>query len=113
MTCSQLRKKPLKDFSVEDLRIMIGQNIGLLFLIPLAIESLENDILSEGDYYEGDLLLIVLNSDPDYWKKELENWKKICQLFEENKEGLETFDTSKSIKRDWFQSFESFSKINA
>ncbi len=28
-TCCALRKKRLKDFEVEDLRIMIGQNIGL------------------------------------------------------------------------------------
>ena len=32
-TCHTLRKKPLKDFTVEDLRIMIGQNIGLKYLI--------------------------------------------------------------------------------
>lgn len=33
-TCHKLRKKQLKDFEIEDLRIMIGQNIGLNFLIP-------------------------------------------------------------------------------
>jgi len=40
ITCHTLRRKPLRDFTVEDLRIMIGQNIGLNYLIPLAIEHL-------------------------------------------------------------------------
>ena len=39
ITCHKLRKKQLKDFEIEDLRIMIGQNIGLKFLIPIAIEN--------------------------------------------------------------------------
>ena len=39
-TCHTLRKKQLKEFNTEDLRIMIGQNIGLKYLIPLALETL-------------------------------------------------------------------------
>ena len=65
-TCHQLRKKPLKDFKIEDMRIMIGQNIGLKFLIPLALEKLRQDILSEGDYYIGDLLKAVLTSETEF-----------------------------------------------
>ena len=58
-TCHELRKKPLKDFNTEDLRILIGQSIDLTYLIPLAIETLEKEILAEGDLYEGDLLTAV------------------------------------------------------
>ena len=36
--CHRLRRIPLRDFSVEDLRIMIGQDIGLEHLAPLALE---------------------------------------------------------------------------
>jgi hypothetical protein len=38
--CHELRKIPLENFSVEDLRIMIGQQISLDYLIPLALEVL-------------------------------------------------------------------------
>lgn len=31
--CHSLRKKQLSDFSIEDLRIMIGQNIGLKIFV--------------------------------------------------------------------------------
>ncbi len=48
-TCHRLRRVPLADFTTEDLRIMIGQKIGLLFLVPLALEKLEEDPLTEGD----------------------------------------------------------------
>lgn len=33
LRCHELRKKALRDFSAEDLRIMIGQNIGLKYLM--------------------------------------------------------------------------------
>jgi len=37
-TVHALRHKPLEQFSIEDLRITIGQNIGLRYLVPLAVE---------------------------------------------------------------------------
>jgi hypothetical protein len=67
-TCHRLRKKPIGDFSVEDLRIMIGQAIGLEVLIPLALHALEQEPLLEGDFFPGDLLLNVLRVDPGFWR---------------------------------------------
>jgi CDI immunity proteins len=44
--CHRLCHVPLKDFTTEDLRIMIGQNIGLDYLIHLAIEKLKQNPLA-------------------------------------------------------------------
>jgi hypothetical protein len=66
-TCHRLRKKPIGEFSVEDLRIMIGQKIGLMFLVPPALERLVDNPLSEGDFYPGDLLCSLLRVDSDFW----------------------------------------------
>ena len=66
-TCHQLRKKPIDEFTVEDLRIMIGQGIGLAFLMPLALDVLEHDALAEGDFFPGDLLCNVLRTGSHYW----------------------------------------------
>lgn len=66
-TCHALRRKPLRDFTVEDLRIMIGQNIGLNYLLPLAIEQLRRDPLVAGDLYPGDLLAAVLRVESGFW----------------------------------------------
>jgi hypothetical protein len=60
--CHRLRKKPVNEFTVEDLRIMIGQKIGLDHLMPRAVEALEHQPLAEGRYYPGDLLGSVLNA---------------------------------------------------
>lgn len=106
-TIHQLRKKPLKDFSVEDLRIIIGQNINLEILIPLAIERLRENILAEGDFYPGDLLKNVLDSDSVYWKKHREQWLAIKRLYSEN---LPTFESDYSLKQIR-KSFECFEKI--
>lgn len=58
-TCHRLRRKPIEDFTTEDLRIMIGQNLGLPFLLPKALIILEDNPFAEGDYYPGDLLVMV------------------------------------------------------
>jgi hypothetical protein len=78
--CHALRKKVLDDFTVEDLRIMIGQAIGLDYLVPLAIEVLSDDLFAEGDLYEGDLLNSVLTIDPGFWIAQHEYWIEIKKL---------------------------------
>ncbi|NNF72496.1 MAG: hypothetical protein HKN02_09920 [Rhodobacteraceae bacterium] len=60
-TCHRLRKKRLGEFEVEDLRIMIGQGIGLKYLLPKAVEELRINPFVAGDFFEGDLLVQVLN----------------------------------------------------
>lgn len=66
-TCHRLRKKPIGEFSTEDLRIMIGQSISLEFLVPLGLEAVEREALAEGDYYPGDLLSSLLMLEPAFW----------------------------------------------
>jgi len=73
-TCHRLRRKPIGEFSVEDLRIIIGQEIGLPWLVPLALEVLEQNPLAEGDFYPGDLLRSVLRVEPSFWSREWE-WR--------------------------------------
>jgi hypothetical protein len=65
--CHRLRRVPLHEFTVEDLRIMIGQQIGLRYLIPVALEHLRTDPFAEGDCYLGDLLASVLRADSRFW----------------------------------------------
>lgn len=66
--CHRLRKLPLGEFTPENLRIMIGQAFGLQHLLPLALEQLEENPWIAGDYFEGDLLLVVLKVPTDFWE---------------------------------------------
>ena len=111
-TCRALRKKQLHTFTVEDLKIMIGQSIGLKYLVPLAIEKLEIDILAEGDYYEADLLKSILTSDQNYWRQEKGNWSKICNLVDENFQRIKTEAYQNKIYRKIIDSYRAFEDIN-
>ncbi|MEZ0111555.1 hypothetical protein ABH920_005573 [Catenulispora sp. EB89] len=66
-TAHKLRRLPLSALQAEDLRLLIGQNIGLSNLVPLALELLRNDPLAAGDFYEGALLKAVLSVDRTFW----------------------------------------------
>jgi hypothetical protein len=66
--CHELRTKPLKDFTVEDLRIMIEQQVALNRLVGLALTRLRTDPLLKGDRYPGDLLATVLRVDAAFWE---------------------------------------------
>ena len=67
-TSHRLRKKPIGEFDVEDLRIMIGQDIGSRWLVPLAVDVLERNPLAEGDFYPGDLFANILRLPKEFWQ---------------------------------------------
>ncbi len=80
----ELRKVPLNKFTTEDLRIMIGQQFSLDYLIPLAIETLSVNIFAEGDFYEGDLLKNVLSIRTEFWDNNKEYYLQMQELIKEN-----------------------------
>jgi CDI immunity proteins len=84
LRCHDLRKKPVGKFMIEDLRRMIGQQIGLIYLLPLAIEKLKENLFAEGDYYPGDLLKMILDVDIEFWKNNKELWIEIDTLINNN-----------------------------
>jgi hypothetical protein len=77
---NELLQKSLNTFTVEDLRLMIGQQIGLKHLIALAIEILKTDLFAEGDFYAGDLLQSVLNIESRFWSDDERSWIKLDNL---------------------------------
>jgi hypothetical protein len=79
-TCIDSHSKPLADFNIEDLRIMIRQQIGLETLIPMAVSELEKDPLAKGDLYPGDLLVSVLRVPNDYWENHKEEASAVKRI---------------------------------
>ncbi|MGW1271475.1 contact-dependent growth inhibition system immunity protein [Streptomyces sp. NPDC002491] len=72
VTAHALRRRPIGELTVEDMRLLIGQDIGLPYLLPLALEVLRDDPMAEGHMYEGDLLSAVLTRDPAVWTEHSE-----------------------------------------
>ncbi|MFE2535653.1 contact-dependent growth inhibition system immunity protein [Streptomyces sp. NPDC059371] len=79
-TAHALRHKPIGELTVEDLRLLIGQNEGLPFLLPLALEVLRRDPMAEGHMYEGDLPATVLTRSPETWSKSPELGHELRQI---------------------------------
>lgn len=88
-TCSALRKKPINEFTPEDLRIMIGQQLGLRFLIPMAIKLLKKDLMAKGDFFKGDLLQSVLHVESLFWENNRDYWKQIDRLIRNKNIGMD------------------------
>jgi len=99
--------QPIKLLDIEGLRLLIGQNIGLEYLIPLAIDKLKENILAEGDFYEGDLLKNVLDCDRQFWIKNNDYYRKVVDLYIENISVFESENTYRQIRK----SFEIFNKL--
>jgi hypothetical protein len=71
---------------------MIGQKIGLPYLVPLAINALEQDPLAQGDYYPGDLLANVI--DACEWLQANQVWlPRVIRVTERGLAELEEDDT--------------------
>lgn len=66
--CHRLRRVPLRDFTPENLRMLIGQHMSLEYLVPLALEKLSREPWVSGDFYDGDLLQQVLKLPNTFWQ---------------------------------------------
>lgn len=78
------RKKPLSQLSKEEIRLLIGQKIGLRYLIPIALSILREDPLVEVSYFEGDLLLQLLHLSEEDWKHNEGDLESFQSLISEN-----------------------------
>lgn len=99
-TCHRLRRVPLADFTAGDLRIMIGQKISLLFLVPLALEKLEEDPLVEANIYPGDLLNVVLDVPEKFWSVHTDLRNVLRPIVAKAKELHTSLDETDATLRD-------------
>jgi hypothetical protein len=91
--CHRLRRVPLENFSTENLRLMIGQRIGLDYLVPLALARLSVDPFAAGDFYAGDLLTALLSLPAQFWAKHPDLQRQATHIA---RDALRRFDESSS-----------------
>ena len=68
-SCHKYRKIPISELTIEQLRLLIGQKIGLKYILPEAVTILDKDVLAEGDHYPGDLLNAMLTLNNEDWRQ--------------------------------------------
>ena len=104
--------KDIDTFSLEDIRFMIGQEIGIEHLLPKAFEYLEKDIFLEVSYYEGDLLSVVLKLPSKFWKNNPVERDKVLNLLRLNQDRIESldlqYDDSRTLKKTINQFLEEY-----
>jgi CDI immunity proteins len=90
--CHTYRKIPLGQLTIEQLRLLIGQKIGLHYLLPIAFEKLKANILAEGDLYEGDLLDNILKLDNAYWTSQPHYYERFLSILKKKKSYIEKYN---------------------
>lgn len=84
----------LKDFNNENLRFMINQGLGWKFLVPIAIEVLQENPFAEGGY--GNLLGSVLNVKDKFWQNNPSLYQKVEEILQ-NGESIETEEAKTTL----------------
>nr|WP_254640039.1 contact-dependent growth inhibition system immunity protein [Chitinophaga sp. GbtcB8] len=102
------RQKRLAEYTIEDLRLMIGQKQGLDYLVPLALNHLEEDPFVEGDFYEGDLLVNVLKCQCEFWKSHASNIKRMNEVVQLVADRIEDIDLLEDIKQSILSLIEKY-----
>lgn len=110
--CHNLRKIEIDKLSTEDVRLLLGQNIGNKIIIPLALDILKINILAEGNYFQCDLLLNLLNSDTEFWKENKNTYNELVGLINKNIRKIQILDTTKEIKEEIFIAMKEFSELS-
>ena len=86
--CFEYRKIKVSELTIEQIRLLISQKIGIEFLIGIALEKLEQNIIVEGDLYEGDLLDSVSKVPTEFWNKNSTEFLNFKNIFESHKEKI-------------------------
>ena len=97
-----LHNKPLKDYSLEDVYFMIGQEVGLKYFLPIAVDQLSRDPLLEACDYHGDLLGRLMQLEKKVWHEFPDLYRTVANLVKGNESLLSspvlTHDLRKFLK---------------
>ncbi|WP_249400166.1 contact-dependent growth inhibition system immunity protein [Streptomyces argyrophylli] len=71
LSVHELRRRAIEDLTVEDLRRLIAQDVGLDWLLPVALDFLRDTAPQEaaGGWYDDDLLSAALTRKESVWRK--------------------------------------------
>ena len=102
--CHEYRKINIAELTTAQIRLLISQKIGIEYLIGIALAELERNVLAEGDFYEGDLLIAVSKIPAEYWKENQKYRLSFNSIVEQNAElikaelGEKEFDRIQNVE---------------
>lgn len=106
----ELHNKPISELENKDIRFLIGQNFGLVHLVPIVLEILKRDIFIETEYFVGDLLIALLqiNINTNYFETHKNEKEILTKLFLENQERFSNLETTFEIRNKIIKLFKNF-----
>jgi hypothetical protein len=63
----RLRTIQIEKLEPKDVRLLVGQHVGLQYLIPVALDILRDDLFKDTELYQGDLLQNVMKVNKEFW----------------------------------------------
>jgi len=84
--CYRYRKISIAELTNEQIRLLISQQIGTEYIIGIALKKLERNILTECDFYEGDLLMAVSSISNEFWNENQTEFLTFKNLVKRNSE---------------------------
>jgi len=104
-TVHRLRTIQIEKLEPKDVRLLIGQKVGLKFLIPVALDILKDDLFIDTVFYNGDLLQNVMQVDKDFWDNNKELKAQLDGLLKSySDEDKEKFKKGKFHEWTWASS---------
>lgn len=104
----KLYGQKLNEYGHDDIRFMIGQQVGLPYLVPIALHILQEDLLVDACYYEGDLLHALLVAPKAFWQNHLNLYSALCRMLLANKERLSCLDPKYEADKKLMQDVDRF-----
>ena len=88
---------PLNELTVEQIRLLIAQGLGLELVLPKALALLQRDLFVSGDFFDGDLLLSCLKISGDFWEKNPDLWVDLNALLTEFDEKVDLVNEHRGV----------------
>ena len=87
-----LRRKPLADLEPEDVRMGLIQQVGVSYLVPIAIDMVEQDPYVDVKNFPGEVTVALLAIPFEYWRSNEENRIRMQRVYERVEETKDTQD---------------------
>ncbi|WP_121356793.1 contact-dependent growth inhibition system immunity protein [Flavisolibacter nicotianae] len=102
-----LRRKPIYNLDANEIRILLSQNVGLKYIVPLAISLLNRNVYEEALYYPGDLLLTLLKVEESFWLKNIQQKNELIKLINKKRPNIIKSDIlDEDIKNEILDKFQ-------
>lgn len=105
-----LRNKMLRDFTIDEVRVCLAQDIGVIYLLPKALGFLETNPWSEAEHYEGDLLNTCIDISHDNWNNQANGRERMLAILNDAMKqiALGKFSAGRQEARDLERGFHKF-----